>query len=259
MTNALSAADKRKLSQFNFDTNGEYTINRNRRLIMAVAGEDKHGKSALGLGMPPPVMHFNFDRKIEQSSLDVLGVPASNLIIKEVRVDIDESQDLVKRKWDEVYEAYMWALASSSSIQSIVIDTETEMWALARLAYFGKVSQVMPIQYTQVNYKYANMISEADRHDKNVLFLRRLKKEYKQDNWTGKMEVAGFSQLRYLTQVNAEISRKWNEDTEQEEFCLEIVNNALKAGMNGHDFTGEMCTFAWVAALLTDTTPDEWT
>jgi hypothetical protein len=82
------------------------------------------------------------------------------------------------------------------------------------------------------------------------------------DSWNGKMEVAGFGSLKYLSQINTEMRREIivNEDTEQEEqkFTLKIVNNGLKAAMNGMEFSGMMCEFKWVASMLTDTSPTEW-
>jgi hypothetical protein len=262
MTSKLSAADRARLIRYGFDVTGESTINTLPRLTMAVSAPDKNGKSGFGLRATPPVMYFNFDRKIERASLDALGVDQSNLIIKEVYFNPKDAQDVHKKKWDEVEEAYLWALKEANSVRSVVIDTETEMWALARLAAFGKVTQVMPHQYVAVNAMYSEMIKQAERYDKNVIFLRRVKKEYKNDNWTGNMEVSGFSQLQYLVQVNAAIRREtvWDEkrEVDEQQFTLEIINNGLKAAMNGMEFSGMMCEFKWVASMLTDTSPTEW-
>lgn len=253
----LSPTDKRKLEGYGFDISGKSTINTKRRLIMAVSAEDKNGKTGFGLSAPPPVMHFNFDRKVEASALETLGIDPKDIIINEVRVDAKEALDKIKRKWQQVRDGFLWALREADSVRSIVIDTETEMWALARLAEFGKISQVMPHQYVQVNQTYKALLDEADKCDKNVIFLRKMKKEYKNENWTGNMETSGFSQLPYIMQVNGLMYRDKDEDG-QEQFNFEIINNALKASLNGMEFSGSMCSFKWVAAMLTGTTPDEW-
>jgi hypothetical protein len=267
MGSKLSATDRARLIRYGFDVTGESTINTLPRLTMAVSAPDKNGKSGFGLRVTPPVMYFNFDRKIEHTSLDALGVDQSNLIIKELYFNVKDAQDIHKKKWDEVEEAYLWALREADSVRSIVIDTETEMWALARLAAFGRVTKVLPYQYITVNAMYSEMIKQAERHDKNVIFLRRVKKEYKEgkdgvSNWTGEMEVSGFSQLQYLVQVNAAIRREtvWDEkrEVDEQQFTLEIINNGLKAVMNGMEFSGAMCEFKWVASMLTDTSPTDW-
>jgi hypothetical protein len=63
-------------------------------------------------------------------------------------------------------------------------------------------------------------------------------------------------------QVNAAIRREtvWNEkrEVDEQQFTLEIINNGLKAVMNGMEFSGMMCEFKWVASMLTDTSPTEW-
>jgi hypothetical protein len=249
----------KKLAGFGFDTapGRQLTINKHRRLIMSACAPEKAGKTRFGLSTPKPIMYLNFDRKIEQTVLDSLGISESDLYIKEVRVDAEVAQDEHKRIWGEVRDAFLWALHESRDIRSIVVDTETEMWELARISEFGQLTQVMPYQYTQLNAMYKYLLDQCDQCDKNVILLRKLRKEYKNDKWSGRYEVSGFGKAKDIVQVNAEMYREEDEDG-QDVFILEILNNGLIAGMNHQTFSGEMCSFPWVAAMLTGTTPDEW-
>lgn len=248
----ISKKEQTQLTKFGFDTDS--AINDYNRLIMAVEAFPKGGKTAFALSAPKPMSYLNFDRKIEQSTLDLLGVARDDLYVKEIRINGDLAQDQHRAEWDQVCGSFMWMLRDSEDIRTIVVDTETEMWELARLAYFGKTTQVMPYMYTELNSVYKYMIDQCDKYDKNIIFLRKVKKEYKNDKWSGKHEVAGFSKLDWIVEVNARMG--W--DGDEEEFWLEIINNGITASMNGQEFTGEMVSFPWVAAMLTGTTPDEW-
>lgn len=255
----MKANELQKLTSYGFDTTPgrRATVNKFRRLIMALRAFDKDGKTTFGLTVPKPVMYLNFDRKIEQVVLDNLGITESDIYIKEIRFDSRDAQDVCKKIWNSVEESIIWALEESTSIRSIVADTETEMWELARMAEFGQVTEVMPYRYTKLNAAYGSLLDKCDKYDKNIVLLRKMKKQYKNDKWNGKYEVSGFGKVKDKVQVNAEMYREEGQDG-KDVFTLEIINNGLVAGMNHQPFSGEMCSFPWVAAMLTGTTPDEW-
>jgi hypothetical protein len=250
----LSPEELQSLSGFGFDIEKgrASTVNTNRRIIMAVCAMEKCGKTTFGLSAPGPTGYFNFDRKVESAVLEMLGIGESDLYIREIRVNGTDPQDKHQAEWEEVHAAFLWML-SSDNIRTIVVDTESEMWELARMAAFGKLTQVMPYQYTMLNSMYKNMLDQCDKHNKNVIFLRKMKKQYKNDVWSGRYEPSGFAKLKDIVQVNAEM---YIDDDDG--FTFEVINNAFQAQMNHQTFSGDMCTFKWVASLLTNTTPDEW-
>jgi hypothetical protein len=255
----MNPSELKKLSSLGFDVEKgrKSTVNTYKRLIIAVRAMEKCGKTRFGLTAPKPIMYLNFDRMIEEVVLAELGInPDTDLFIKKIRVDSELPQDKHKEQWREVQEAILWALRESEGIRSIVVDTESEMWELARMSEFGKLTQVMPYLYTQLNSGYKFLLDQCDKHNVNVIFLQKLKKQYKNDTWAGGYEPAGFGKLKDIAQVNAEMYMV--EDGEDEVFTLEILNNGLKASMNHEVFQNEMCTFPNVAAALTDTWPDEW-
>jgi hypothetical protein len=248
-----------KLSALGFDTEKgrRATVNRYRRLIMSVRAMDKVGKTRFGLTATKPSMYLNFDRKIEQVTLDELGVKEEDLFIKEIRTDSNLTQDQHQKEWQKVQDAILWALRDSESIRSIIIDTESEMWELARMAVFGKLTQVMPYQYTALNAAYKFLLDQCDKYNVNVVFLNKLKKQYKNDQWNGHYEPSGFSKLKDIVQVNAEMYIDEDDDG-GDMFVYEIINNGLRAEMNHMTFINEMATFPMVASMLTGTAPDEW-
>jgi len=266
----ISKKDKTKLEKFGFDLTGDLTINTYKRLIMAIAAHEKCGKTTFALTAPKNIMYFNFDRKIEQATLDNINVDRNSIFIKEIRVRENQAQDLHRKQWDEVKEAFLWAL-SAESIKSIVIDTESEMWELARFAYFGRASNVAHL-FTPLNAMYKNMLDQVDKHNKNVILLRKFKKQFvkleKLDNkgnekeaWNGKYEYSGFGKLKDIAQINATMYRNTvenNKGEKEDSFVFEILNNGLKASLNHETFVDEMCSFPWVASMLTDSSPEDW-
>lgn len=259
MTKA-TANDLRQMSRLGVDIEKgrKATINKHRRLIMAICAMEKCGKTTFGLSAPKPLLYLNFDRKIEQVVLDEMHITEEDIYIREVRVDGDAAQDQHKKQWEEVRELFRWGLEEAEGIRSIVVDTESEMWELIRMAYFGKLTQVMPYQYTEVNAVYKTLLDKADRCDKNLVLLRKMKKQYKNDKWNGRYEPAGFGKAKDIVQVNAEMYMMEGDEEGEEEFTFEILNNGLQASLNHMTFQGEMCNFPFVAAMLTNTTPDEW-
>lgn len=255
----IPASELKKMTTYGVDTSPGRTqsINKFRRLILAITAKEKCGKTTFGLTMPKPILMLNFDRKVEQTVLDSLGIGEDDLYIREIRVNGDDAQDEHKRLWDDVKGLFLWALNDSSGIRSILVDTESEMWELIRMAYFGKLTQILPYQYTEVNAVYKNLLDGADRADKNLCLLRKMKKQYKNDTWNGKFEPAGFGKVKDVVQVNGEMYLM-EDDEGEEQFTFEVVSNGLKAGMNHRTFMDWECSFPFVAAELTDTGVDEW-
>jgi hypothetical protein len=235
-----------------FGFNTEETINRHQRIIMAISGPEKSGKTSFGLSMPKPLAYFNFDRKLEEVGLTTIGVSEDDIIAKHILVSEGDNQAVYKKKWNEFTTAFRYVLFESREIRSILVDTETDMWELIRLAEFGKLTEIMPYMYKQVNTPYRALLNECHKGDKNIIFTRKVKRQYKNDKWTGKMDVAGQGQVKDIVQVNATMF--WDDDGAN----ITIVNNGLNATINGDTYAGEGCVFPVVAEELTGIDAVEW-
>jgi hypothetical protein len=125
------------------------------RLILALDGKEKSGKTHFSLTAPDPIAYFAIDMGHEgvvRKFVD--GEVASKIILradKKIKVpDIsvyDKKTDSLKidatAAWEKMRNAYKAACASPD-IKTVVVDTATEMWELLRLARLGKVAQVKP-------------------------------------------------------------------------------------------------------------------
>lgn len=235
-----------------------------RRLIISTEAREKKGKTHFGLTMPEPIAVFDMDRGLEGVIdkfatdkevyvVDYRGLPAKN-------------KDQWEMRWEKFKKDYLTALeAPLSKCRSILIDTGTELWEYARLAMLGKLTQVMPVKYTEVNGEFRRIVDWALDHDKNLIVTHKMKKEYtrKGDDdkgyWTGKYERAGFSEIEYLAQVVLRHGRVWDRDEGPGEFFVDVLECRQNPDIVGERYAGEMCTFPMLAAMVfPDTNLEDW-
>uniref|UniRef100_A0A6M3L0Q1 Putative ATPase domain containing protein n=1 Tax=viral metagenome TaxID=1070528 RepID=A0A6M3L0Q1_9ZZZZ len=231
------------------------------RLIMRVGGVDKSGKTHFGLTAPAPISVINADRGLE-------GVVEKFAGQKEIyttpnfRDMPSETEKEQEARWKALYDCY-WSALEDKGVRSIIFDTDTEAWEIARLAELGRLEKVPPLKYTQLNRMFREMIDAAFTHDKNLILLCKYKKQYidkgddKMGAWNGQYEPAGFNDLPYIVQANLRTRMEIGDDGAQP--SVEVVNCRQNMQMNGEVFEGEMASFPFVASMIIEgTTPEDW-
>ena len=151
-------------------------------------------------------------------------------------------------------------------IRSILYDTDTEAWEIARLAYLGKLVGVRELHYPEVNSIFRNVIDMALAHDKNVIFTCRLRKQYVRSRnnegkdasaWNGLYEESGFGEFASIVQVN--LRAKIVTEDEVKIPTIRVINCRQNMQMNGEVFEGDEARFSWIAAnIIEGTSPEEW-
>lgn len=198
------------------------------RLIVAVDGLDKHGKTSFALSAPKPLVYLDFD--IGKEGV-IEKAPGSSAIIhsdpflflpSEVTFDIDSEQTRSEKimraaepqltRFRDTYrrvlrEPVLRRNGRAVKARSLVVDTGSEAWQLLRLCYLGKLTKVMPHHYVEVNGLMRDLVRLAYESDVNVIWLHKLKAEWK-DNAEGKgrktgvLDRDGFDGMSYLVQAN---------------------------------------------------------
>ena len=233
-----------------------------RRLVQRVGAFEKGGKTHYALTAPAPISVINIDRGLE-------GVVEKFARVKEIHRSKDframpsGSQANNERRWDAIMESYVVAL-EDHNMRSIVYDTDTEGWEIVRLAYLGKLVGVKEYKYPEVNGIFRDMIDMALAHDKNVIFVCRLKKQYVKKSrdsdesaWNGEYEEAGFREFPSIVQVNLR-AKIINEDGVNIP-TIRVINCRQNMQINGEVFEGDMATFPWVAAnIIEGTSLEDW-
>lgn len=178
-----------------------------RRLIMSVEGDGGSGKTDLALTAPPPIAFFKFDLNSEWTLAKYCEKE-----IYQVKYDIpDPFSREGQAQAEKVLETFMQDYhAALRSFRSIVWDTATEVWETVRLAHFGKIANVSPQHYVQVNNIFRRLIRAAVDSDSNLILVHRTKDEWasvpdgkggNKNQKTGNKERAGFGDIAFACQV----------------------------------------------------------
>jgi hypothetical protein len=198
------------------------------RIIIAVDGLDKHGKTRFALSAPKPLVYLDFDigkeGVLQKAPGQDLIVTAKPFLFRPSEVTWGIEDDKLKeekimaaaeRELTRFREVYLKSLTQpvvrynghALKARTVVVDTGSEAWELLRLCELGKLSQVKPHHYTQVNGLMRDLVRAAFDSDVNVIWLHKLKAEWKETangmaRKSGTLERAGFEGMSYLVQAN---------------------------------------------------------
>ena len=223
-----------------------------RRLIMSLDALEGAGKTRFALTAPGPIAFINLDEGLE-------GViepfqTQKQIYLCQIKLEFDGSRDQIikaaERELAKFDAAYQIALKQA---RTLVVDTATELWELMRLAAFGKLAQVLPHQYAEVNQAMTRLLKLAYDADCNLLLTHRLKPEWINDRRTGQYEFAGFKDIPFLVQAHA---RLW---TDSDGFHLRVGKCRQNAGVVGLELVNELINFSMLASFVfPDSSPDDW-
>lgn len=200
-----------------------------KRIVIAVDGLDKHGKTRFALTAPKPLVYLDFDigkEGVLEKAPNASAIITSDPFIflpSEITFDIDNEEARSKKVMDAAdpqltrfRSTYLDCLRKPVlkkpggrllKARTLVIDTGSEAWQLLRLCYLGKLTQVRPHHYVEVNGLMRDLVRAAFESDVNVIWLHKLKAEWKDNaegkgRKTGTLERDGFDAMAYLVQAN---------------------------------------------------------
>ena len=133
-------------------------IERPYRLVASVSGREKVGKTHFALTAPDPIFFINIDIGAE-GVLDKFQAEGKKIYLYDVRVPRTAPKDYYVPMWESLKKVFEKACQVGAG--SIVVDTASEVWELARLAKFGKLTQVMPQHYVEVNNEFREILRLA--------------------------------------------------------------------------------------------------
>ncbi len=231
-----------------------------KRLVISIEGQEKDGKTTFALSAPGPIALIDMDTGLEGVVDKVIG--EKKVWVREfdyrdaIEVNGAVNQDKCLEIWEEMRRAYLDAL-ESTEVRSVVMDTATEAWELCRLARLGRLTSVKPHHYGPVNAEFRDLVKKAYKHDKNVVFVHKLKDEYLKDVRTGKKEMAGFKDMPYVVQASMRIERD-----EEGMFVVKVINCRHNAEMMGKEslVLEPMSGFGDLAVEMWEgSTEEDWT
>jgi len=164
-------------------------------------------------------------------------VKGTKVMVYNCRMSKGEQQDYYRELWGRVKDRIEKACGLSGG--TIVLDTATELFELARLSHFGKTTQVMPHQYTAVNTEWRGLIANVYDSKMSMVMIHKLKAEYKNDKNTGGRILSGFGETPYLVQAHL---LSYREDIEGggSRFGLIVDKMRHNPSLNGFDLNPNM-------------------
>ena len=205
---AVTVPDDRILSELVRLGFSDALIAKPRRLIVSSSGADATGKTAWALTAPEPIVFFDIDLGMEGVAHKAQE-EGKHIYRYQVRMRRQEKKDVYEALWTNLESRLKkaWGLKRGT----VIIDTASEAFEIARLAAFGRLTQVQPHNYTQVNNEWRDLLTHAYDSRMNTIFIHKVKavwlnttdsKGQLKSIKTKDTEVAGFGEMNYLPQVN---------------------------------------------------------
>jgi len=184
---------------------------RPRRLILSLSGREKSGKTHFAFTAPDPIFLFNIDIGTE-GVLDKFQIAGKQVYNYDVRVPKGAKKEVYESMWKDMTQRI--EIVYKLGRGTLVMDTAGEGFELARLAHFGKLTQVLPHNYTEVNSEWREFLRMAYDSSMNTVLVHKVKPKYINNVRTAEYEVSGFGETGYLVQCNATTYREASPDGE---------------------------------------------
>jgi hypothetical protein len=241
----VTEVDEKVLAELKTMGFSDDVAERPRRLVASVNGQPKTGKTHFSLTAPDPIFFINIDIGTE-GVVDKFQAQGKSIYLYDVRVPRTASKDIYVPMWENLKKIFEKVFKVGKG--SVVVDTDSEVYELARLAKFGKLTQVMPQHYTEVNNEYREILRLAYDSPMNALFIHKMKPKYIQNARTNEYEPSGMGDMEYNVQVNIEMHREAGEDGP--EFSAFIKDCRHEPSVTGTWLEGEMCSFEFLLSLV---------
>jgi AAA domain len=247
------------------------------RLVVAIDGLEKQGKSKFALTAPGPIAYQNLDIGTEGVIETVQAEKVIWLAEYGITTEKGDDQHTLMAKaipeWEKFAADFKQVVIpglKAGVIKTVVWDTATEVWELLRLARLGKLTQVMPHNYVALNSEFQSLVRQVYDTPGNMVLLHKLKAQWVDSpsgkgTKTGNYERAGFSGTGFLTQVNATV---WRERTADDgplsgpsgPFHLTVRDARQNPMLAGLDLVDGMANFPTLGSFVyPDTDIESWT
>jgi hypothetical protein len=168
---------------------------------------------------------------------------------------------------DAFYAAYYFSI---KNMRTTVVDTGTDLYALARMADFGRLEKIPQLAYTQVKRAFAKMLDDAYSQPGNCLWLHHMKdrgetvEEKGKKKWqaSGVYDMDGCSVVTDKVQAVIEL---WRDDLTEVntnglmvDFHATIVDSRHSSMAMGQKFKNDDITFADIAMTIAGGNRSDW-
>lgn len=220
-------------------------------IIVSISGEPKSGKTHFCCTAPAPIRFFDFD----QGSEAIIGIkfPDAEIVASQHFLDVWGKEKTLPI-WKDFETQYKEALRADNGIQTIVIDTATQLWEVLRLAHFERVQaesgtprkRLQPVEYAEPNSLMKAVIIAARAAGKNLIITHYIREVYDEDGKrTGRYEPDQFKSTNGLADIILTIESRKRKGTSGQDAIVTIQGNRFDREVVGVQLTNP--TFADIA------------
>lgn len=157
------------------------------KLDIVVEGLEGTGKTFFGLTGPGPVALHKLEDGLHRAIQGFSAETLEKLELYPFEYDFartlklpgaDLSKGMVEQSADVWTEFVANARASVEKCRTNIIDTGSAVWELLRLARHGKLTSIIPVQYTALNLEFKELLQVLHKSSANNIWLHKLKPAY---------------------------------------------------------------------------------
>ncbi len=207
-----------------------------QRLIVDIAGPEKSGKSHLALTGIEPIIYFSIDKGTE-GVVEKFQQSGKQVLVYEIRYPIGKD----KADYTPIWAAFRQALDAALTVGegTIVFDTWSEIYELARLAHFGRLVSVPPTQYPQCYPDLRMILDDIYSTRMSAALLTKMMPAFE----SRIMEKKGFNETKFKVQTSVSVGMNMVVENEGElakpVWSLKVDECRQNAGMTGMTFTSK--------------------
>lgn len=255
-----------------------------RNIFWDILGEEKTGKTTLGLTIPGDLGVIDLNRGLDGVVQKAVARRKKAGIKGRVRVSAcplpDGEEDSAKCKAEALK---VWKILDADmrvgfkSMAGMVTDSGTEFYKLARMCSFGDVKSKGgkgQLDYDEVYRRMRFLLNQFHANKASLVMTHQLKDEWvsRVDQGTGKVKSSktgklvrdGFDEIGYMAQIVVRTSKRIDKETGLV-FVGKVESCRFNADIEGAEFTNEgdvdspfYLTLPHIAAMATDTDIEEW-
>ncbi len=251
------------------------------RPAVSIFGSEGSGKTRFAATSPDPIGLLALDKKSKRTFQKVAtamgkqvlvnkedyisGKDAIKLAMLDTNVEAQRTQ--IKEFYGKLFEKVMntgLALASHPDIQTIVIDTATQLWDWIMFSHFGRRNQVESYQRGAPNQDMIDLINALK--SKNLVLIHRASEEWKDTGEvdshgkkkqapSGRYKAEGFTKMGYFATVICELTSAAKASEPDDKFKIKLVKcqpNSLLEGqdMGEYSLIGEAINWENLMAVI---------
>jgi len=226
-----------------------------RRLVISLEGKTGTGKTDFSLRTPTtPLIYFDVDVGTE-GVVNKFQEMGKQVLIYPVRVPREANKAL----WSQMWTDFRMRATKVYNLKSgtVIWDTASELYELCRLNHFGKLTEVKPSDYAVVNNEWREVLRIAYDSPLNTIFIHKVKPVWgvissssgrSSLGKTKEVELVGFSEMEYMTQVNIVMDCRYEDDVPV--FSAYIKKCRHNPNIVGTLLEGPLCSFETLLDLV---------